>query len=422
MLFIVYYGEDNMPSIKVDAILFIQRYSGLPLITLKLNPRVFDIDPTLVSGFLMAIQAFSGEIIERGSQEFQIDYGKRVFTVVVGAESLAVAVTSEGPNDGIIPVITELQSDFEANYYVDLEIYGNSNVYDEFKLKIAERFGLQDVSENWIPYDKQCEGSEIGSYSIAPYITGSASISEIIRNSGMSSDEVTAELSQLWIMGLIDFKNTLERCDVIIPTSSFFKYTQAHTSERNELEKYSSKLTTLLPRLALCFDGRTTVEEIVQSYGSETYDLLDMLMNRGALQILTPEKKRILLVKELLEKSIEIASNVYSKDAVLKALSDVLSVISRPEVVTEVRILQDGWDIDFGFRVYDGLDPNEVMQIHSVWIDLLVRFTEALPDGKKKKYAEALAVALQEEFFDKYAGTELDGFEDFSLSLESELL
>ena len=94
-------------------------------------------------------------------------------------------------------------------------------------------------------------------------------------------------------------------------------------------------------------------------------------------------------------KSLEIASKVYRRDVVLEALSTTLQNVERPEVVTEVQVIQNNWNIDFGFRVYEGLSPHDVMELHSVWIDFLVRFSTELPSKKKKKYAEEIAFAIR---------------------------
>ncbi len=410
-----------MLNIKVDAVLFIQRYSGLPLLSLKLNPRVLDIDPALISGFLMAIQAFSAEVIEKGTEEFQIDYGKRLFTVIVGSETMAVAVTTEGSSDAIIPVLRELQKEFEMNHYLDLEIHGPSNIYDEFKLEIAEHFGLQDIALSWVPVDKKCDDSELAISPIAPYIDGSSSISDIIEASGIPKEQVLKEISKLWTTGEIDLSNILEHTDIIIPTNEFYKYIQTGTKERPDLKKFSPSLISLLPRLVSCFDGRTTVAEIAKQYDPQVYDLLDTLVRMGALQILSPEKKRILLAKELLVKVLEIASGLYSTQVVLETLTEVLRKTDCPEILAEVHIKQNEWNVDFGFLLYDNHSPNDIMNIHASWIDLLTNLIALLPSNKKKKLAERLVHSLQEEFFEKYSGNELEGFEEFSLSLEAEL-
>jgi hypothetical protein len=43
----------TMKNINIEAILVIQKDSGLPLLLQKLDHRVFDIDPALISGFFI---------------------------------------------------------------------------------------------------------------------------------------------------------------------------------------------------------------------------------------------------------------------------------------------------------------------------------------------------------------------------------
>ena len=65
-------------------------------------------------------------------------------------------------------------------------------------------------------------------------------------------------------------------------------------------------MAAVIPHLAGLIDGRRTVREILAVLGarhdeSELLRALDYLMEVGVIQALTPEKRRILLVKEALE-------------------------------------------------------------------------------------------------------------------------
>jgi hypothetical protein len=63
--------------------LLIKERGGIPLFFMKLDPKAQDLDPMLVSGFFTAIQTFSKEAIERDSSMFQVDYGARLYTVIL---------------------------------------------------------------------------------------------------------------------------------------------------------------------------------------------------------------------------------------------------------------------------------------------------------------------------------------------------
>ncbi|MBD3406775.1 MAG: hypothetical protein GF411_11730 [Candidatus Lokiarchaeota archaeon] len=413
---------NDLVSTNIEAILIIERGSGLPLLLQKLDPRVIEIDPALVSGFLFAIQAFSAEVMEKGSTEFQINYGKKLFTVIVGESAMVVAINSGGWSDEVTPIVTDLLDEFERDWYLGIEMHGGDQIYDDFKPRIIERLGLQNVSLDWIPYFKTNDVSTEQAVHVQDHINGELAIGEILKRCESNDDEVLMEISRLWANGDIGFKNTLERCDIVIPTQKLFRYIQSHTQEREELKQFSSKLVQILPRVIQHFDGKSTIDQILQGQPNHLYELLDFLLSKRALEILSAEKKRILLAKELLERCLDVAEDVYSKQEARLSLERALDHIEEPEIITQVHLVEDNeWKIDYGFLVYDGLTPKRVMEIHAIWLKLLKQYVKELPNKKKSKYIEELVSTLQIEFFDRYASDELEGVVEFSFSLEAHL-
>jgi len=422
-----------MENVNIEAILIIQRNSGLPLLLQKLDPRVFDIDPALVSGFLFAIQAFSSEVFEANSSDLQIDYGKRLFTILIGNEIMMVAISSGGRSNEITPIVEDLLHEFESNWYVELEYHGDidgsgkqgdSSLFDGFRAVVIEKLGLQGMSLNWVPSIIEINSSVdlSADCQFLELVNGKNSVGNIVQDSGIAKSEVIFGISRLWALGLVRFSNTLDRCDVIITTSALFRYLQKHTKECRDITQFSNDLVNLLPQVIKYFNGKTTVEGFLHKYSESAYALLDFLLRKRAIEILSPEKKRILMVKELLQKSLEVACETYSKNLALIVLRSIIMKNERPEIVAEIQVDEGTWKIDYGFQVYDGLNPHQVMDLHSAWIALLKEVVTSLPDKKRKKYVENLVDVLKDNFFDKYTSSELDGFDEFSLILESELV
>ncbi len=405
---------------NIEAILIIKRESGIPLMLQKVDPRAMDMDPGLVSGFLYAIQSFSSEVVEKGADEFQIDYGKKLFTIFSGVNTFFVTITLGDWAPSYTPVIRGLIEEFEKDWYIETDLHEES-AYQGFRKILVERIGLQGLSEDWIPYFKRDIGPALDLLPVEKLIDGSNTISEILANVEGEPNDALAHIARLWGASIISFKNLLDDCDIVIPTQELFRYIQSNTSERKELEQFSGTLVKLLPQVLKLFDGKATVEEVLSDRPKDLYHLLDFLLQKRAIAVLSPEKKRILLVKELLEQTLRVSDSVYTPTNTLIALRTALEHVEVPEIITDIHVEQDSWNIDYGFLVYEGLTPNRIMEIHSVWISILMKLVKLLPSKNRKKFVTELVESLNEGIFDRYASDELDGVDDFTFNLEAEL-
>lgn len=280
-----------MTRVNLESILIIQNDTGLPLLHQKLDPRAEDVDSALVSGFLFAIQTFSAEFVNRGSTEFNIDYGERIFTIVVGNKVMLVVVSTGILDSTLMTNLRSLLKDFEENWYVDLDAPVSSNIYDEFRKVVIETLGIHGISLEWIPYfeslDVECADSRI-----VHLIDGEKTIKEIIKHSGLRSDDIILEMSRLWAIGVIGFRHMLKMNDIVVPNDTFYKFLQKYTDEYKQLEQFSPQLIELMPHLITYLDGRSTVREIIHKASEEIYDLLDFLLSKRAIEIVSHEKKR----------------------------------------------------------------------------------------------------------------------------------
>ncbi|MGQ4872080.1 MAG: hypothetical protein ACP6IT_09645 [Candidatus Thorarchaeota archaeon] len=411
-----------MSNIGISGLLIIEKKSGLPLLFQKLDPRLGDIDPALVAGFLSALQAFSYEVVESGSEGFQVDYGKRVLTIVVGHHTIFAALSDRGAQE-VAAVVAELLREFETKWYdgneaIDASKKSSMEKVESFREVIIERVGMKNISPAWIPEFSDAEGIDWLMEPLKSLINGKNDIRTILRESGLPHDNVMKFLTVLWANGHIVFRNLLERHDVVIPTRSLVRYVQYNTAEREDLTKFSRQLAQLLPQVVPRLDGRTTVEELMREFPASVYRLLDYLFEKGAVEVLSPEKKRILIAKELLELAVTIALDMFKKKDALYALRSAVDHIGRPEIASEIHIREDGVRIEYDFDVYDGLTPRQVMEMHKAWLNLMRSFVEFLPNKKRAKYVEKLVENIRDEFFAKYSESDLDGLDEFSFFLE----
>lgn len=418
-----------MQGHNIQAILIMER-GGIPLFFMKIDPRARDLDPMLVSGFFTAIQTFSKEIVDRRSSRFQVDYGARLFTVLSGNSTDLVAVSMGECEEEVVLTLTSLLEEFETLWISDLtreemDTLDINTEFVEFRENILQSLSFKQILGSWIPFFVGTSVSSERSKDsiVVPFIDGSRNIDEIINESGLNREDVTLEITRLWALGGLQFRSILAMNDVVVSTSKLDRFLQSSSPERAELARTNPDILAVVPRMSTLFDGRRTVGAITR-FLSEQYSerslmqAFDFLMESKAIDVLTPEKRRILLTKEAMEIAIKVAESVYSEEKAFEYLEASLTKVAIPEVVGEVHLTDGKWEITYASRLHEGLDPRRLMELYADWVKLLAQYLGALDKSKIHAYAEALTDAYSSYILKRYTAEDLRGFEEISYWLE----
>ncbi len=406
----------------ITGILVVHKDSGLPLLYQKLDPRHTDIDPALLSGFFTALRLFSQEIVHQQRSGFEINYGTSQLVVAIGKVTMFAALAERASTD-ITARVNELLDEFERMWLADREDIdpGDPELrsrLEEFKQTIVARIGIQNIKPKWIPVFTNVHAVDPNEHAVDRYINGENTIDAIVTISGLERSKVIDRITELWASGAIYFKNLLDNTDVVIPTSRLFRHLQVDTPERRELERRMGHVVHLLPEVSRLLDGRTTVGEIVKRLSPEVYDLLDYLFRVNAIEVLTPEKKRILVAKKLSEMSLSVAAKVFDSSDVARAVERALESAGRPEIDADILRGDNRVSVNFDFHVYEGLTPRQVLEVHDGWLKFLREFVAALPTKRRRRFVEQLGERIREDFFACYAPDELEGIDEFTFYLE----
>ena len=418
-----------MAGHNIQALLIKER-GGIPLFFMKLDPKAQDLDPMLVSGFFTAIQNFSKEVIERDSSMFQVDYGARLYTVISGDVTDFVIVSFGEWDDEVTPILKSLLEEFEGIWLKDLSKKERDSLkinveFPDFREGIVQNLSFRKLSGSWIPILVET-GGKIGSKSnkmVVQLIDGVNTIDDIIIESRIGADEVLAEITRLWALGKIKFGSILSRADIVASTSKIDRLLQISSPQRVELSRRNPEVISLLPRLSMMFDGRRSVGAIVDGLSQEyqeiqVMEVIDTLLETGAIVALSPEKRRVLLVQEALELAIRVAEKIYTPEVAKQFLNTALAKVPATEVAGVFRMTETSWSIDYNSRLYEGLDPRRLMSIYAEWMKILAQYISALEKDKILRFAEALAEIYREYLFERYTSTDLRGFEEFTFWLE----
>ncbi len=407
----------NSPTI--DAVLIMNR-SGLPLMFQKLNPKTSDIDPVLLSGFLEALTTFSTEFIEKSGGDFQINYGYRTLTIQSGKNVKIVAIHQEQGDNETPLLFQSLLDEFEQRYCSNCndkhcQIVDESK-YADFKEVIIKTVGLTIPSMEWVPciLNRQHVTKSRVNMALLSVINGEMSLRQILEkielDDGISREKAMEAIMELWMEKVIYFKGVLDEKDILILSQNFsFESDDVRTSRG-------------LIRVLSYLDGKKTVKEILNQFPEKERDMilrqLEHALAVGAVKILSPEKRRLLMIKSLLDKTLTMASMEIGKDTVIKHLEECLAQVENQEILVDLQVAGKFWKINYDFHQYEKMNPKDILDSCRAWLTFLKQFLEMIKEKKRKKIIENLMNSFYLDFLDKYHSEDMSELEDFAFWLE----
>jgi hypothetical protein len=386
-------------------------------------------DPVLASSFFAAIDMFSKEVFQQSAPVFQVDYGAHIFTVLNGEATHMIAVGVQRLNTEIVAILNTLLSEFEEKWLLATELLGIdasfSDVYLEpFGERVMEKLSFNELPDSWVPYFTVDPSTIVNtSGTLEPFINGSRNVKEILDVSGLAKRDLLLEISRMWAHRVIRFRNMLSFDDFVASQTQFLKYLQATSRETESMRSHYPEMVGVIPRLAGLLEGRRTVREILIELG-ESYDereilrVLDFLLEREVIEALTPEKRRILLVKEVFEISLRVADECCNTGDATEALTSVMSRSDTPETLGQLRATDNVWSVDFDMKMLEGLNNRRLMLLFGEWMKLLAQFAALLETDKLNQFIVRLTETFSERILTRFSPFDLRGFEEFPLWLE----
>jgi len=412
----------------IEAILITDNNSN-PRFYMQLDPRAFGMDPILASSFFTAIDMFSKEVFQQSAPVFHVDYGAHIFTVLNGESAHMIAVGVQRLNTEIIHILDSLLIEFEEKWLPTTELLDAGAPFvdaylEPFGESIMMKLSFDDLPDSWVPYfTVDPNAIETKSGTLVPIITGSRNMKEILEVSGLSKMDLYLEISKLWAHRVIRFRNTLSFNDFVDTRTDFFKYVQATSREIESLRTVHPEMVAIIPHLVGLMNGRRSVRELLMLLGT-SYDereilrVLDYLLENSVVEALAPEKRRILLVKEVLAMCLNIAEEYYHRDATSKALVSSMKASEAPEVISQFQFTDNRWTVDFSIKVLEGLNNRRLMLIFGEWMKVLAQFSALLDPSNLESFISALTFAFSNKIITHFTPFDLRGLEEFSFWLE----
>ena len=417
-----------LTSHAIEAILIIDT-SGNPRFYMQIDPKAFGMDPVLASSFFAAIDIFSKQVFDQSTPVFQVDYGARVFTVIHGVRTNLVAVCRRRLNQESLELLDSLLAEFELEWLPVTETseFDDSfiDVYlESFGERVTAKLSLQELPDAWVPYfTVKPDTIPTGTSKIVSYINGSRNVREVIDVCGLPEEEALLEISRLWSHRVIRFRNMVSFKDFLSARTQFLRHIQATSSETRDLRNLHPEMVGVIPYLAGLIDGRRTVREILAELQGhyderELLRILDHLREIEVIEILSSEKRRILLAKEVLEIALRVAEETQNQREATNALRLVMQRSDTPETLGQLQLKDNAWSVDFDFKILEGLDPKRLMRLFGEWMKILAQFAAALDRKHLNSFIHIMTREFSRRIINRYSVADLRGIEEFAFWLE----
>jgi len=396
---------------------------------MQLDPRALSMDPVLASSFFSAIDMFSGEVFEKSTPVIQIDYGYRVFTVIHGVQTNLVAICTQRLNQDVLDIMDSLLAEFELEWLAVAQSFEVEETFVDIYLEafgevVLKRLTFQELPDSWVPYlTIKPDAAPMTSSVILSFINGSRTVKEIRDVSGVSKEKMLLEISRLWAHRVIRFRNMLNFKDFLTARSQFLRYIQSTSSEIKDLGDVHPEMVGIIPRFAGLIDGRRTVQEILTELKGlyderELLRVMDYLNETEVIEVLSPEKRRILLAKEVFELALRTAETLYGVEESTKALLLVMNSSETPETLGQLHLKDEAWAVDFDFKILEGFTPKRLMLLYGEWIKMLAQYVDTLDRTSINDFIVMLTKTFIERIINRYSSFDLRGIEEFSFWLE----
>jgi hypothetical protein len=122
----------------IEYIIVLHKKSGIDVYSKAFGDK--KVDPTLISGFLQAIQNFGSEVLGRAkeSRTFKVEYQKSILLMTEFVNLRLIVIMKESPSKNFLYTIESLAYDIYHNY---------GNLFDDFQGNLQEFQGIRNLLE-----------------------------------------------------------------------------------------------------------------------------------------------------------------------------------------------------------------------------------------------------------------------------------
>ncbi len=186
-----------------------------------------ELEPTLISGFIQAIQQFASEFFVGADEFFSINQGENIIWLYKGTLFNLAVISRSAIHPSLFNILKEFLLLFEQEYSDYLDEPGSvipPSVEQKLSRALLALLSQQVIKPYLVPFRKTSEPPDEDRLLIWNLIDGESSISEIQEKLGLLPEEINPLVLSLVLQGKIDFDLKLSDDDIIIANPNISQY------------------------------------------------------------------------------------------------------------------------------------------------------------------------------------------------------
>jgi hypothetical protein len=401
-------------SISSDlvAILFVHNKSGLLLLDQDLSSGFASIEPTMLSGFMHAIRAFSEEILEHKTSAITIALDKFSLITMKGYSIMGVlAVKSYKPI--YLLKLESLIEEFEVTYDEILRTSpGTVNKADfaPYQTTIIQKLSSTELDAKWVPrvncLDNEWE-TMVREYPVLAQVDGNITVENLLKENSANESKLIRGLTKAYEDGLIEFTNLIAFNDFLIRCSRYGRLLTQESIVHDDLLGTNLSLKDKFPKILHLIDGKHTVKDIIRQIGAQidVEILLEKLYLQNYIKIASAELRRFILWREYVRYLTDILQERIPTAS--QEINDILQTKDFRYLLAQVELTDDSTiQVDQQISYIEDISNIQLSQMAKDWQKFAKEIIVQVIGNKlfMKKAADGI---WSEKFFRKFSGRDL---------------
>ncbi len=242
--------------------------NGLPVYVFQ-PEAIGELEPTLISGFIQAIQQFANEFFVGANEFFSIHQGENLIWLYKGAQFNLAVISRSVIHPSLFDVLKEFLSLFENGYSTYLDGLGSvipPRVEQKLTKKLLGLLSSKVIKPYLIPFKNDNTPPKENFLSVWNLIDGKSLVSDIHEKLDRSSEEIDLLLLSLLLQNKIDFDLKLEGDNIILSNPNISRYFSPGTPYYELVSRDIPLEATTYSIIIAMLNKNYTLEKLLNSF------------------------------------------------------------------------------------------------------------------------------------------------------------
>lgn len=289
-----------------------------------------ELEPTLISGFIQAIQQFANEFFVGANEFFSINQGENLIWLYKGERFNLAVISRSAIHPSLFNVLKEFLLLFEHEYsdYVSGLGYMIPPPIEKILTRqLLTLLSKQVIKPYLIPFKKTNNPPDDHLLPVWNLIDGKSLVSEIYEKLDLSSEEVNLRILSLVLQNKIDFDLKLKDDDMILASPNISQYFSPGTSYYEMVSRDIPLETTTYSIIIAMLNKNYTLKTLLNSFLPSDHEnikrFLKLLIFQGLAHFPSQKELSFFYAIEVWQNLLSNINSVLSREAFTELFNDL---------------------------------------------------------------------------------------------------